>query len=151
MNITWILVANRTKARLLHAMPHGLGPSPTLACFVHEEGRLQDRERNSQEPSRVVHPGGGVSAQEPHEDREHVEAKRFAKQLTDYLEKGRQEGRFDQLTVVATPKFLGVLRDAWTPSLRKMVQAEIPRDLMTLPDAELQQRLEELMSASAVQ
>jgi protein required for attachment to host cells len=148
MSIHWILIADRSKAKLLHALPDGQGPFPVLNCFVHEQGRLQPRERDSAEPSRVVHPAGYVSALEPHEDREHVESRRFAAELVDHLERCRQEGRFDRLKVFAPPKFLGVLRTAWTPSLRKMIEAEVDHDLMTLSDAELQDRLEELPAAA---
>lgn len=145
--VDWILIADRSKAKLLHVLPTGHRPFPTLACFAHSESRLQPRERDSQEPSRVIHPAGYASALEPHEDREHVEARRFAAELADYLERSRQEGRFDRLTVIAPPKFLGVLRVAWTPSLRSMIQAEFDQDLTPLPEAELQLRLDQLTAA----
>lgn len=61
---------------------------------------------------------------------------------------GGQEGRFSQLFVVAPPKFLGILRDAWTPSRRKLVVLETHHDLMTLSSAEVQRRLEKLIAAS---
>lgn len=147
--IHWILIADRSKAKLVHALPDGQGPFPTLQCFVHEAGRLQPRERDSDEPSRVVHPAGYVSALEPHEDRDHVEATRFAAELVAHLERSRQEGRFDQLTVIAPPRFLGVLRDTWTPSLRKMIHLELHHDLMSLTAAELQKRLDELLSVAS--
>jgi protein required for attachment to host cells len=147
--VRWILVADRTRGRLLHALPAGRGPFPTLACFVHEEGRLQSRERDTDEPGRVIHPAGYVSAVEPHEDQDLVQAKRFAAQLVAHLERSRQERRFDQLIVIVPPKFLGVLRDAWTPSLQNMIQSEIAQDLMPLSDAELQRRLDELLAAPA--
>jgi protein required for attachment to host cells len=129
-------------------LPDGQGPFPELACFVHEAGRLQARERDDDKPGRVNHSAGYPSAVEPHEDRDHVESRRFATELANSLEHRRQENRFDQLIVIAPPKFLGVLRDAWTPSLRNMISLEFHQDLMTLPDAELQQRLEELIGAA---
>lgn len=148
MSICWILIADRTKARLLHVLPNGQGPFPELACFVHEAGRLQPRDRDSDEPGRVIHPAGYASAVEPHEDRDHVESTRFASELASSLERSRQEQRFDRLIVIAPPKFLGVLREEWTPALRKMIQLEIHQDLLNLPDAELQQRLEELVTTA---
>jgi protein required for attachment to host cells len=146
-NVSWILVADRTRARLLHVLPHEQEPFPTVACFTHAAGRLRPRERDSDEPSRVVHPAGHASALEPHEDREHVEAVRFAAELVDYLERSRQDGRFDRLIIIAPPKFLGVLRNAWTPSLQRMVEREETHDLLGLSDVELQVRLEDLVAA----
>ena len=148
MSVTWILVADRTKAKLLHALPHGQGPFPELASLVHEAGRLLPHERDSAEPGRVIHPAGYASAVEPHEDRDHVESKRFAAEIVNYLDHCRQEGRFDQLMVIAPPKFLGVLREAWPPPLKKLVHLEIDQDLLTVPAAELQRRLEELAAES---
>ncbi|MFO0918784.1 MAG: host attachment protein [Planctomycetaceae bacterium] len=148
MSITWILIADRTKAKLLHVLPHGQGPFPELASLIHEAGRLQARERDSSEPGRVIHPAGYASAVEPHEDRDHVESKRFAAEIVHHLDHCRQESRFDQLIVVAPPKFLGVLRDAWTPLLRRMVQLEVHQDLMTISATDLQRRLEELVAGS---
>lgn len=149
MSVTWILIADRTKAKLVHVLPHGEGPFPELASLAHEAGRLQPRERDSSKPGRVIHPAGYASAVEPHEDRDHVESRRFAAEIVHHLDHCRQEGRFDQLMVIAPPKFLGVLRDAWPPPLQKLVHREIDQDLMTVPVAELQRRLEELMPESA--
>lgn len=144
----WILVADRAKARLLHALPDGQGPFPVLKCYVHEEGRRRDKDRDSAEPGRVIHPAGYVSAVEPHEDRNHLEARKFASILIDDLERNSLENRFDQLMVIAPPKFLGVLREAWYPDLKKKIFLEVSQDLMPLSDAELQQRLEGLMEAT---
>lgn len=142
--IDWILVCDRTRAKLFHALPAGQGPFPVLACLIHEQGKLSSQERNTDKPGRVVHPAGWQSAVEPHEDADHLESRRFASELVEDLERGRQERRFDRLIVVAPPKFLGVLREAWTPSLKALICTEIAQDWMTLPAAELQERLEAL-------
>lgn len=144
--IDWILIADRTRAKLFHVLPDGLGPSPVLACFTHEQGRLLPQERNTDKPGRVDHPAGWTSSVEPNEDTEHVESRRFAAVLVGHFELARQEKRFDRLTVVAPPKFLGVLRGAWTASLRTLIRAETPLDLMRLSDKELQERIKILMA-----
>ena len=142
--VTWILVADRSRAKLLHVLPDGKVPYPTLGCWIHEAGRLQPRERDAEEPGRVIHPAGYASAVEPHEDRDHVEARRFAKELVNHLEHLRQEHRFDRFVVIAPPGFLGVLRESWTPSLHSMIIRELNLDLSGLPETELQKRLESL-------
>ena len=142
--VTWILVADRSRAKLLHQLSGGQGPYPTLSCWSHEAGRLQPWERDAEEPGRIIHPAGYASAVEPHEDRDHVEARRFAKELVDHLELSRQEHRFDRLLVIAPPKFLGVLRQSWTPSLEAMIDGEWNEDLAGFSEADLQRRLEAL-------
>jgi protein required for attachment to host cells len=145
--VDWVLVADRTRARLLHALPKDLGASPTLAAFVHEAGRLQRRERESDIPGRIFHPGGARSLVEPHEDIEHRESRKFAAKICDYLDQACLEGRFDRLIVVAPPDFLGVLRDEWPEKVRARIVCELGKELAGLTDPQLQARLEEIMAA----
>jgi protein required for attachment to host cells len=148
LSVDWILVADRTRAHLLHALPHGLRPYPTLASFVHAEGRQLSQERDSDVSGRVQHPGGARSTVEPHEDRWHVESRRFAKQLVEALDRDRQQGRFDRLIVVAPPAFMGVLREHWPSPVRERIVAEITEDLLPLPEKELQSRLAEIVGSA---
>lgn len=97
-------------------------------------------------PGRVQHPGGARSAVEPHEDTVHVEARRFAAQLIELLERDCQEKRFDRLIVVAAPMFLGVLRDAWPALLRKLIVREVNLDVMGLDEPALQARLMQIVA-----
>jgi protein required for attachment to host cells len=144
--VDWILVADRSRALILHALPQNLGPYPTLASFAHPEGRLRSQDRDSDTSGRVSLPGGIRSTVEPHEDSWHVEARRFAKDLADVLQNDRQNGRFDRLFVVAPPAFLGVLREALPGTVRKTIAAEIAEELLSLPAAEWQSRLEKMVA-----
>jgi len=146
LTVDWILIADRSRANVLHAWPHHLRPFPTLASYIHAEGRLLPQERDSDAAGSVQRPGGARSLVEPHEDRWHVESRRFAKELGAVLERDRQSGRFDRLIVVAPPVFLGVLRETWSPKLREHVVLELAEDLMPLPDKELQERLAAIVS-----
>jgi len=146
LTIDWILVADRSRASILHALPHGLRPYPTVANFIHAEGRLLPQERDSDVSGRIQHPGGARSTIEPHEDRWHVESRRFAKELADVLERDRQNSRFDRLLVIAPPVFMGVLRETWPTLLRECIAIEVTQDLMPLPEKELQSRLSEIVA-----
>jgi protein required for attachment to host cells len=148
LTVDWILVADRSRAVVLHALPHGIRPYPTLANFVHAEGRQRPHDRDSDVSGRIQHPGGARSTIEPHEDRWHVEARRFAKVLTEALDRDRLNGRFDRLFVVAPPAFLGVLRETWPGALRDHIAAEFAEDLLPLPEPELQSRLSGIVSAN---
>lgn len=145
--VVWILVADRSRARVLHALPDRQAPFPTLVSFVHEEGRLQRQEMESDSPGRTYRPGGARSAVEPHEDPEHHEAHKFATQLCDYLDRACLENRFDRLSVIAPPGFLGILRDQWTSRLKSCITQELDKELAGLDDAQLQSRLAEMFTA----
>lgn len=146
-SIDWILIADRSRAVILRALPASTHPFATVASFVHSEGRLRPRDQDSDVPGRVQHPGGARSTVEPHEDRWHVEARRFAKQLTEALQREHQSSRFDRLFVVAPPVFLGVLRKEWPSALRNCIAAELAEDLMPLPEHERQSRLAAVVAA----
>lgn len=142
----WILIADRSRAEVLHVLPNGMHPLPTLASYVHAAGRLRPQERDSDVSGRVQHPGGARSTVEPHEDRWHVEARRFAKELAENLEHEHQQRRFDRLIVIAPAPFLGVLREAWSPVLRTCILTEWTEDLMSLTEPERQTRLAEMIT-----
>uniref|UniRef100_A0A7C4LJW9 Host attachment protein n=1 Tax=Schlesneria paludicola TaxID=360056 RepID=A0A7C4LJW9_9PLAN len=143
--VDWVLVADRSRARLLHALPGGKKPWPILASFIHVEGRQSPQELQSDAPGRIFLPGGARTAAEPHEDRVHVEARRFATHLAGILDRDRQERRFDRLFVIAAPTFLGVLREVWPVTLRRTVAGEVDLDLMNLEENELQARLMQIV------
>ena len=53
----------------------------------------------------------------------------FAKEVGRYLDKARTEHRYDQLVLVAPPKFLGALRKELHKEVEKLVSEELPKDL----------------------
>jgi protein required for attachment to host cells len=62
----------------------------------------------------------------------------FARRVGDYLDQARQERRYDQLVLVAPPKFLGALRKELRKEVEKLVADELPKDLSWLSARELE-------------
>lgn len=145
--VDWILVADRSRAVVLHALPNGIGPFPVLSSYLHAEGRLRSQDRDSDVWGRVQHPGGARSTVEPHEDRWHVEASRFAKELVGTLEHEFRNGRFERLVVIAPAPFLGVLRAEWPQLLRNCIIKEQVENLLGMPESERQKKLAEIMES----
>ena len=145
--VDWVLVADRMRASLYRVSPKDAQPWTALASFVHVDSQALGVNHNGGPPGRVIHPGGARSAVEPHEDRAHVEARRFAVNLIEYLDRERHLGKFQRLTVVAPPMFLGVLRDASPSPLRIITALEVNQDLVSLPETDLRLRLGEILSA----
>lgn len=147
--VNWILVADQTRAEVLHALPDDLGPFPILMSFIHAEGRLHPQERDSDAPGRLSTPGGAHTAVEPHEDRWRVEAQRFAQQIVAFLNQARHDRRFDRLIVIAPPPFLGVLRGAMPDVLHRCVMHEEGINLLQMSEEERQKRLREIAAQVA--
>ena len=53
----------------------------------------------------------------------------FSKEIGEFLDKARNEHRYDKLHVIAPPRFLGLLRKNISKETKKMVGEEIVRDI----------------------
>lgn len=125
----WILVAHRSGARILE----NKGPRKGLDLIQqieHPEGRLKNREIDSDKPGRSYDSKGvGRHAySNEHPPTAHV-AEQFAKQLSEVLDHGRTRQRFDKLVLVAEPRFLGNLRAAIPAQTAALICATMDKDL----------------------
>ena len=61
--------------------------------------------------------------------------------MAQRLAQHHQEGRFASLKVVAAPRFLGYLRQAWSPQVAATISDELDKDLVKADLDELEKRL----------
>jgi protein required for attachment to host cells len=129
MATTWIIAADSSRARVLQVTDPDQRPAE-IDDLLNPEGRLQDREIVSDALGRWSGPDrpGGNSMEGDVGPSAHV-AEMFAKRIADYLDKARNQHRYDRLHLVAPPKFLGALRKELGKEVRKLVAEEIPKDL----------------------
>ena len=71
------------------------------------------------------------------------EAVRFAEQLAARLNDARAAGEFDQVILVAGPRFLGLLRERLGPQVENVVASTVDKDLAKLSLPEVRRRLPE--------
>ena len=129
MSRTWILVANRVRARLLEFDDRDRSVSE-LNDFLNPAGRAPSGSRGENRPPRTMdRMGPGRHAIEPQTEPATKHAERFARELASRLEDGRVHHRYENLVLVATPRFLGHLRQCMGPALRESVHREIRRDM----------------------
>ena len=138
MATTWIVAADSSRARVLQVA----GREKKLIeieDLLNPEGRLHDREIASDALGRWSGPDrpGGNSMPGEVSPSEHA-AGQFAKRVGDYLDKARNEHRYERLCLVAPPKFLGALRKALDEEVQKLVAEELPKDLSWLSARELE-------------
>jgi len=69
------------------------------------------------------------------------EAQDFAKNLGEILENGRLKNQYNQLVLCASPHFLGLLRQQLTSPTSSRVVAEIDKNLIKSPPAEIEQHI----------
>ncbi|CAA7618791.1 host attachment protein [Magnetospirillum sp. UT-4] len=129
---TWVLVADGARAQfyrddktaLIPALDHDLA-MPT---------RAHPRDVGSDRPGRSFDSAGeGRHAIEPHSDWKAGEKTLLARAVADELAEAARRHAFARLVLVAPPEMLGDLRRALDPAVRRMVTAEIGKDLTHLP------------------
>jgi protein required for attachment to host cells len=146
MATTWIIAADESRARVLQvAGPDRLDEIDDL---VNPSGRAQDRElQTDAEPRFNGHGGVGKAGSSrtggPASDREAQGAvehsvRTFAREVGRYLDRARLDHRYDQLVLVAPPKFLGALRKELDKEVEKLVADELPKDLAGFSARELE-------------
>ena len=128
MNKTWILIANRSQARLFHTENWGQEIA-AVQEFSHPEGHKKGVELETDRPGRSFDSAGpGRHATGPEHDVHDQERLRFAKELAEFLELARKQRRFDRLGLAAAPQFLGALRGYFSIELKERVYIEIAKD-----------------------
>ena len=139
----WILVADSARARIF-SVDGATAPLNPIEQLVHPESRLHDRDIKSDRPGRAFDSEGkGRHANETSVSPKAQEAIRFAGEVAAYLNRGRVEGKYQHLVVVADPRFLGTLRSSFAPEVKKLVSLEVDKDLSKASEPEIRKALPE--------
>jgi protein required for attachment to host cells len=120
-------------------------PMEVAAHIEHPSGRLKPGDIDTDRPGRSFDRAGyGRHGMAQEEDAHERDEHKFALELAEYLDKNRMAGVFDLLVIVAGPKLLGKLRAALSEPTRKLVKAELDKDLIDPTEADLRKHLEGL-------
>ena len=129
--LTWILVADGAKARILRSDVQGIARDPVKTF---EGSTARSRDIASDRPGRAFDSAGiGRHAMQPPSDPHEHEEARFLRGVAAYLEQANTEHAFDRLVLVAAPKALGTLRAALSKPLAAKVAGELNKDLTQVP------------------
>ncbi|MGZ4993555.1 MAG: host attachment protein [Methylobacter sp.] len=140
MKLTWILVADNTRARIFTAETPS-SPLEEIEDLSHTEGRLHDREITSDLPGKIKGTGQAGHAYEQPTDPKKHEIDNFAHRIAQYLEEAHNANRFEQLMIVAGPSFLGLLRTHLPERVKKLVRFELDKEITLLSAADIRQHL----------
>lgn len=144
----WIIVAHEAGARLFESEGRGTGLS-LIEEIDHPEGRQRDRELASDRPGRSFRKSSGdprrasMGASEGPHERTVAD---FSRALAQKLEQGRVQNKYQRLVLVAPPKFLGILRSALDSSTARLVVGSLDKDLASAKEADLVERLAEVIA-----
>jgi len=148
MTTTWVVVAHQTGARFMEHRS-GFGRNLTFVSELHNpDGRLRNHEIDT---DRAGDSGSGVHGKTgrramPHEHtaHEHV-VENFTRTIAEQLQRARAAGSFDDLILVAEPRFLGGLRGALDAPTAHKVVASVTKDLAQVPWNGIAKHIEDVL------
>ena len=151
---TWILVANRTGAKLFETT----GPNKVLEFpkeFACSQGRIRGSESYRDQPGRAFNSSsqsrGGHGTGSPRHalgsevTHHELAGRKFAKKLSGMLEKAGNAHRYDKLVLVSEPRFLGVLRSALSPLVKERIAVTLEKDIEEMPNQVLGEHLRTML------
>lgn len=141
MSVTWVLVANASAASLYvnEGPKKGLRK---LRDFVHARSRAKLAELITDKPAHGRNGTSRRATYEPASDPRTAEADRFAGELNDALETGRQQHDYQRLIVCAAPQFMGRLKRHFGAPLHRMMSDSLEKDYTKADPRSLTRRLE---------
>ena len=132
----WVVVADSARARILGANKRSGSDLAELEARYHPESRMKNGEIYADKPGRMQSMQGKFRTAAGQAPAHELEAERFARSLAEYLDKSHHQKKFDRLVLVASPNFLGNLRNEADGQLQKAVANEINKDLSHLEKVE---------------
>lgn len=139
--VTWILVADGTKAALYGNDGPGRGIYRAANEFAidlpSKTGDIM-----SDQSGRAANPGGnGHHPIGPRTDPRRHQESEFLRSVASVLEEAALAKTYDRLVLVAPPKALGDLRSSLSPHAAALVTKELDKDLVNLSEQDLEKHL----------
>lgn len=145
MQNSWVLVANGSQARIFNLDE----PKKNISLvkeFSHPESRMKNDKLSSDRQGHYMSGGtqgstqGSGSFQEA-TDPKTYELERFAMELTKSLDEGRAANKFEKVVLVASPHFLGLLKQSMSDQLGKAVSHTIQKDYTAINERDMLDQL----------
>lgn len=148
MSTTWIVSADAGRARIF-AESDPQQALEEVKDMVSANARLRDSDINTDRigataAGQSIHSTGGATPNkqyQPAQTPEQHDATLFAKDVCGFLLQGMQDKRFQKLSLVAEPRFLGVLREALDNQLKPLINLELNKDYSHLDGRQLREQL----------
>lgn len=143
---TWILLADGTRARIVCNTGPGKGLQEVKGMEF-EGDNLRSGDIMADRPGRTFDSAGSNRhAMEPHSDPQREAKRSFAAEIVAELQEQLQARSFDRLVLVAAPATLGDIRKILPKSLLAVVHGEIPKNLVQVPNNELDSHLSDVLA-----
>ena len=136
----WVVVCDGAKALILENLGDGMHPN-LKTREVHEQADAKTHEQGTDAPGRSINSVGARRSAMEQTDWHEQDEQRFLTDLAGRLDAAVTAGETKSVIVVAPPRALGVLRQAYSDGLRHAVRAEIDKDYVRMPVHEIEKAL----------
>jgi protein required for attachment to host cells len=136
----WVVVCDGRKALILENLGDEI--SPNLRMKEVREHQDQSTHAQGTQPPGRVQPSVGTARSAVEQTDWHDRAEQaFLESLAHHLDVAASRGASKRLIVVAAPRALGMLRQAYSPAVRHAIQAEIDKDWVKMPIDQIEKQL----------
>jgi protein required for attachment to host cells len=136
----WVVVCDGTKALILENAGDAISPN-LKAKEVHEQPDPKTSEQGTDAPGRSISSVGSRRSAMEQTDWHDQAEQQFLADLAKRLDAAVTAGETKSLIVIAPPRALGVLRQAFTATVRNAIRAEIDKDYVRMPVYEIEKHL----------
>ena len=136
----WVVVCDGKKALVLE----NVGDTKVVRLKtreVHEQPDAKTSEQGTDKPGRSINSIDARRSAMEQTDWHDQEEERFLQRLASRLDAEVNAGNAKSVIIVAPPRALGVLRQAYSQNLRNVLRAEIDKDFVRMPVDEIEKRL----------
>jgi protein required for attachment to host cells len=136
----WIVVCDGAKALVLENI--GDGKFPNLKTReVYEQPDPKTNEQGTDAPGRSINSVGAMRSAVEQTDWHDETERAFLTKLAARLDAAINTGEAKGLIMIAPPRALGMIRQAYTQHVRGALRAEIDKDFVKLPVDEIEKHL----------
>ena len=136
----WVVVCDGGKALILENA--GDARFPNLRTReTYEQKHPATHEQGSDVPGRAFASVGGTRSAVEQTDWHDQSERNFLKALASRLDTAVTAGEVDGLVMVAPPRALGIIRQAYSPQVREAIRVELEKDYVRLPISEIETHL----------
>jgi protein required for attachment to host cells len=148
MTVSWIVAANAGLARVFSQ--HGVnGDLEEIHDMANKDAQLRTADIESDQigqraASKSKHSVGAPtqpSGYQPHQSPDEHRTELFGREVAEFLLRGHHDHEFQQLILISSPEFLGLLRQLLDSKLTSLVKLAINKDYTHLSTKELRDHI----------
>jgi protein required for attachment to host cells len=129
MKTLWVLVANNSNAKIFCIKNLGKDIQKVHE-LEHPDSRKKGSEILTDRPGRA-YDRFGVGRHAVGKDPLMHEHQVFAQELGEVLRKGFDQGSYEEVALIASPQFLGIIRQCLPDPVKKIVGTEVDKDIVS--------------------